>query len=64
LTATSTVANGDTAWAMLEEMRRGKGLQYRQADANSAFGLPQSSTQSTGQITKKGLAPFPLDASF
>lgn len=64
LTATSTVASGDTAWAMLDEMRRGKGLQYRQAEANAAYGLPQASAQMTGQLTKKGLAPFPLDASF
>lgn len=64
LTTASTVASGDTAWAMLDEMRRGKDLQYRQAEANTAYGLPQSSAQLAGQLTKKGLAPFPLDASF
>lgn len=63
LTATSTVASGGTAWAMLEEMRHGRGLQYRQAAAAGGYGLPQQKAIETGQITRKGLRPFPLDAS-
>ena len=64
LTATSTVASGDTAWAMLAEMRRGSGLQFRQAAVATGYGLPQQQAMATGQITKKGLRPFPLDGSF
>ena len=64
LTATSTVASGDPAWAMLEELRHGKGLQFRQAAAVGAYGLPQQRVAETGQITSKGLRPFALDASF
>jgi len=64
LAATSTVASGDTAWAMLEELKHGKGLQFRQAAAVGAYGLPQQRMMETGQITSKGLRPFALDASF
>lgn len=64
LTATSTVASGSVAWAMLGEMRQGRGLQFRQVSATAAYGLPDESSQVTGQITAKGLRPFPLDASF
>lgn len=64
LSATSTVASSDRARAMLEEMRKGQGLQFRQAAAAGAYGLPQQRAMETGQITKKGLRPYPLDASF
>lgn len=64
MTATSTLASGRRAWAMLAELRAGRGLQFRQANPNSAYGLPQQQTLLTGQVTKTGLRPVPIDASF
>ena len=63
-TATSTVASGETAQAMLAEMLAGRGLIYRAAGATTGYGLPGSGGQEVGQITKNGLRPFPLDDSF
>ena len=64
LTATSTMASGDKAREMLDEMIAGNGLIYRQQTAAPAFGLPSPVEREVGQITKDGLAPFPLDESF
>lgn len=62
-TATSTVASGDTARVLLDEMLVGRGLIFR-ATATNSFGLPTSAGQSVGQVTKDGLRPYPLDDSF
>lgn len=64
LTATSTVASGDKAKAMLQEMLGGRTLIYRQAQAAPAYGLPSSQTHRVGQFTNDGLKPIPLDDSF
>ena len=62
-TATSTMASGDRAKAMLAEINSGNGLIYRAA-AVQQFGLADPRAQAVGQITKVGLRPIPLDASF
>lgn len=62
-TATSTVAGGDTARAMLAEMLAGSGLVFRAAGTTNSYGLPTGAGQRIGQITKDGLRPFPLDES-
>ncbi len=59
-TATST---GDKAKLMLAEMISGSGLFYRTA-AVQQFGLADPRAQAVGQISKDGLRPVPLDASF
>jgi hypothetical protein len=64
MTATSTVASGDKAQAMLAEMRAGRGLLFRAAAAAPAYGLQGSAMYRVGQITKDGLKPIPLDESF
>ncbi|BBD98863.1 hypothetical protein SAMIE_1023640 [Sphingobium amiense] len=64
MTATATLASGEAARAMLDKMRAGHTLQFRQAAAASVYGMPQESMVLTGQITAKGLHPYPLDASF
>lgn len=63
-TSTSTVASGDRAKEMLEEMLAGRSLLYRQANAAPAYGLPSSQTYAVGQWTSEGLRPIPLDDSF
>lgn len=63
-TATSTVAGGDTAKAMLAEMVAGRGLIFRAEAATQDFGLPTGNEGRVGLLTAKGLAPFPLDDSF
>lgn len=62
-TATSTVASGQTARAILDEMLAGQGLVFRAATATPAYGLPGEGEQRVGQITKNGLRPYPLDDS-
>lgn len=62
-TATSTMASGEKAKAMLAEMIAGTGLIYRSV-AVQQFGLADPRAQEVGQITKDGLKPIPLDASF
>jgi hypothetical protein len=62
--ATSTVARGATARAILDEMLAGRGLVFRAAAASAAYGLPSDGGQRVGQITKDGLRPYPLDDSF
>ena len=63
-TATSTVASGSTARAILDEMLAGRGLIFRSAAAATAYGLPGDGGQRVGQITRDGLRPYPLDDSF
>lgn len=63
-TATSTVAGGDTARAILDEMLAGGGLVFRAAAATTSYGLPTGAEQSVGRVTKDGLRPYPLDDSF
>ena len=63
-TATSTVASGPAARAMLDELLAGKGLVYRSAVATPAYGLATGAERSVGQITSEGLRPYPLDGSF
>lgn len=64
MTATSTVASGDRAQAMLAEMAAGRSLIFRQANAAPAYGLPSNQTHRVGQFTNEGLRPIPLDESF
>jgi hypothetical protein len=64
MTATSTVASGERAWAMLAELRQGHGLQFRQVGAATGYGLRSEQAEATGIITKAGLRPWPIDASF
>jgi hypothetical protein len=63
-TATSTVASGSIARAMLAEMLAGSGLIFRAAAATASYGLPTGSGRSVGLLTKDGVRPYPLDASF
>jgi hypothetical protein len=63
-TATSTVASGDTARAMLDEMLAGHALIYRAVTVAPAFGLPSAATYRVGQFTRDGLHPIPIDDSF
>ena len=62
--ATSTVASGDTARAMLTEMLTGRGLVYRAAAATNGYSLPIGSEREVGLMTKDGIRPYPLDESF
>jgi len=64
MTATSTVASGDRAIAMLGEMLAGRALIFRAAAAMTDYGLQSSAMYRVGQITEKGLHPIPIDASF
>jgi len=59
--ATATVASGEEAAAMLDEMLAGSALIYRANRPNAQFGLP---TGRVGQWTSEGLRPFTLDAAF
>lgn len=63
MAATSTVASGDTARAMLAEMLVGQSLIFRASAAVPDYGLPSARTYEVGQITGKGFRPFPLDES-
>lgn len=63
-TATSTVASGDTARAMLDEMLAGRGLIFRAAATTTSYGLLTGADTRVGQITKDGLRPYPIDDSF
>jgi hypothetical protein len=63
-TATSTVAGGDMAKAMLAEMVTGGGLIFRAEAATQNYGLPTGNEGRVGLLTAKGLAPFPLDKGF
>ncbi len=65
MTATSTVASGDLAREMLDEMLAGQGLIYRQAQAAPAYGLPSGAANRVGQYrSDEGLVPIRLDDSF
>jgi hypothetical protein len=63
-TATSTVASGVTARTILAEMLAGSGLIFRAAAATASYGLPSGADRSVGLLTKDGIHPYPLDASF
>ena len=63
-TATSTVAGGTTARAILAEMLTGSRLIFRAAAATTSYGLPTGTDRSVGQLTKDGVRPYPLDDSF
>lgn len=62
--ATATVASGEEAAAMLNEMLGGSALIYRANRSNAQFGLPTGQEQRVGQWTSDGMRPIPLDASF
>ena len=65
MTATSTMASGDLAKQMLDEMISGQALIYRQAQAAPAYGLPSDAANRVGQYTSdEGHVPIKLDASF
>ncbi len=63
-TATSTVASGETARAILDEMLAGRGLVFRAAAATASYGLPTGAGQEVGLLTREGVRPYPLDDSF
>lgn len=63
-TATSTVASGKAALAMLDEMLAGKGLIFRSAAATTSYGLPNDAGQRVGLLTNDGPKPYPIDDSF
>jgi hypothetical protein len=62
-TATSTLASGDTARAMLAELRSGRGLLFRAAAASAAYGLSDEAMYHVGQYTREGRKPIALDMS-
>ncbi|MCW2404582.1 hypothetical protein M2336_001211 [Sphingobium sp. B1D7B] len=62
-TATSTLASGEVAKAMLSELRAGQGLIFRAAAISSPYGLPDPNMMRVGQFQKDGLKPIPVDAS-
>ncbi|MCW2370782.1 hypothetical protein [Sphingobium sp. B11D3D] len=62
-TATSTLASGEVAKAMLSELRAGQGLIFRAAAISSPYGLPDPNMMRVGQLQKDGLKPIPVDAS-
>lgn len=64
LTATATMTSGETASAMLEELRGGRGLIFRQQAAVPAYGLPSAEMFAVGQDTNKGRQPIAIDSSF
>ena len=65
MTATSTVASGESASAILAEMMTGQTLIYRQAQAAPAYGLPSGAANRVGQYTTdEGHVPIKLDESF
>lgn len=61
--ATSTMASGEKAKALLAEMIAGRGLLFRNTAVQS-FGLADPRAQEVGQITREGLTPILLDESF
>lgn len=64
LTATATMASGEKARGMLEEMLGGTSLLFRQQAAAPLYGLPSSNIYAVGQETLKGRKPIPIDQSF
>lgn len=64
-TATSTVSEGSVAIEMLQEMRAGRNLLFRQKQAAASYGLPGTATSAVGQYsTAGGHEAIPLDESF
>ncbi|MES2302342.1 MAG: hypothetical protein V4521_09765 [Pseudomonadota bacterium] len=64
MTATSTMAGGAAAREMLDEMLAGQTLLFRSASTALQIGIPDYSALRAGQVTAKGIRPYPLDASF
>ncbi|MFM6832810.1 MAG: hypothetical protein ACKOVA_21100 [Novosphingobium sp.] len=64
MTATSTMAGGAAAREMLDEMLAGQTLLFRSASTAVQTGIPDYSALRAGQVTAKGIRPYPLDASF
>ena len=64
ITATSTLAHGERAQEIIEEMLIGKGLVFRSKQSAQSVGLPSQSKYAVGQMTTKGRKPIPLDESF
>lgn len=62
--ATSTLASGAKARAMLNEMRKGESLIFRVDVPNDSLGLPTQRTAQVGILSNGKLQPIPLDASF
>ena len=64
-TQTSTLASGETAQAMLAEMKSGAELIFRSETISATYGLPDAQALALGQLTSSGeIKPYPLDASF
>ncbi|WP_425990781.1 hypothetical protein [Brevundimonas sp. TWP2-3-2] len=64
-TASSTVADGSEAAEMLQEMREGRTLLFRQKQAAASYGLPGAGASAVGQINGDGSREaIPLDGSF
>lgn len=61
--ATSTMASGDTAREILQEMLAGRSLVFRQ-QGGTAYGLVDSRVTEVAQITREGVVPYPIDESF
>ncbi len=64
MTATSTMAGGAAAREMLDEMLAGQTLLFRSASTALQTGIPDYLALRAGQVTAKGIRPYPLDASF
>ncbi len=64
LISANTLAAGDRARALLDEMLRGRSLIFRAAAADPGMGLPTGGSQSVGIIQGGQQIPIPLDASF
>lgn len=64
-TAYSTVAEGPQAMEMLQEMRAGRSLLFRQKQAAASYGLPGTGASAVGQYSATGgHEAIPIDASF
>lgn len=62
--APATVASGERARELLDEMLAGRTLIFRATTASAGYGLPNEREGRVGQVTNQGLAPIPLDNSF
>ena len=62
-TAPATMASGETAQAMLAEMRAGKHLLFRSQAATPLYGMPSANVYAVGRDTLKGRKPIPIDQS-
>lgn len=64
MTATSTMAGGEAAREMLDEMLAGQSLLFRPGSTAVQTGIPDYSALRAGQVTAKGIRPYLLDTSF